>query len=172
MAAAVDAKFHCMLEVEETLELSLNFPTDPTFTHVINLATAVIKGTLNASSTVPATKVFSDNLVLAGGDQTLDLTALTGAASTTVNFTDLKVQLVALAASTSNATAVTVTGGAANPYNILGETNATSDKISIPPGGSLVLYHHDGTEDVSGTKKNVRFQGGVNENINIILVAG
>jgi hypothetical protein len=157
MAAAVTAKFHFMLDVEETLALSLDVPTDPTFTHTLdNEASTVSKGTLNASSTVPATKTYSDLVTLVANTATIDLTSLGGGAGSTVDFTGLKVQLVKICVPT-NSSEILVQKGAANAYNILGYDNASSETVELAPGACLALYHHDQLEDVDATHKDVKF---------------
>lgn len=172
MTASVTAHFDYRLDVDEVVETSLGISDDPTIVHDIDVSTANDRGTLTSSTDTPVTKVASASQVLTGGDVTIDLTALTGPCSTSVDFTGLKVQLAKFCASTANASAVKIQKGASNAYNVLADDNTTADTLEIPPGGCVAIYHNDGSEDVSATKKNVRFTGGTNETLFWILVAG
>lgn len=170
MAAAITAHYDVKLEVDETLALSQDLAAgETTFTHETTLTT---RDTLNASSTPAVTKVFSDSLNLSGGAATLDLTALTGPASVTVDFTGLKVQLVKLACPTANTGGITVDRGATNAYNLFGEDNSSAEQVEILPGCSMLMFNNDKVADVSATVKNVQFAGTGTESIEVMLVAG
>lgn len=168
MAASVSAQYALTLEVTETLALGLDNVDDPSFVHSIGSP----EGTLNASSTPPATKVFSDNVALVAGTKTLDLTALAGPASTSIDFTGLKVQLIALRCPTGNTLPILVQKGAANAYNLLGADNASAETLEVLPGDDVLLRRYDTLEDVDATHKDIKFTGNGTETINVLLVAG
>lgn len=170
MAASVTARYALELEVTEVLALEMdNVPGgDPPFIHSLGSP----NGTLSATTTPPVTKVFSDNLALAAGTLTLDLTALAGPAGTTVDFTDLKVQLIALRCPEGNTLPILVQKGAANAYNLMGKDNASAETIEVMPGDDILIKRHDTLEDVDGTHSDVLFTGNGTEGINVMLVAG
>lgn len=168
MAASVSAEWKALLEVTEVLALGLdNAPDSPT-KHSLGSP----GGTLNATTTPPVTKVFSDNLALVAGAKTLDLTSLAGPAGTTVDFTDLKVQLIALRCPEGNTLPILVQKGDANAYNLLGKDNASSETIEVMPGDDLLVKRHDTLEDVDATHSDIKFTGNGTEAINVMLVAG
>lgn len=169
MAAAVTAHYDLLLEVDETLALSLDLAADVAHTHKTDETT---RGTLNASSTPAVTKCFSDDLTLTAGTALLDLTSLTGPAGTSVTFNGLKVQLAKFACPSSNTAPVLIQKGAATAYNLLGKDNASSETFEVLPGGCMMLYHDDEAEDVDATHKDVKFTGTAGETIEVILVAG
>jgi hypothetical protein len=170
MAHAVTAHYDMLLDVDETVAEALDLADDKTITHTTDETT---RGTLNLSSTVPVTEVFSDSLTIAGGGSaTLDLADLTGPAGVTVTFSGLKVQLAKFACPSDNAAAVLIQVGDSNAYNLLGEDNASSETLEVLPGGWMGLGHNDKAEDVDGTHKNVKFTGTAGDKIEVILVAG
>jgi hypothetical protein len=173
MASSVTAHWDFRLDVDETLDLQLDLPDDPTYTHKIpDISSTNVRGTLDGSSTVPATKVFSDMAVMSSGELVLDLTSLTSAAGSSESFDGLKVQLVKIAALTSSGEVV-VQKGDTNAYNLLGYDNASSETLEVLPGGCAAWYLHDSAEDVSSTKCNVKFTSSNNNCVfYIVMVAG
>ncbi len=168
MAASVSAQYRLECEVTEVLALGLDNVTDPSFVHSIGSP----GGTLNATSTPPVTTVFSDNLALVGGTLTIDLTALAGPAGTSIDFTGLKVQLIAFRCPTGNTLPILVQKGAANAYNLLGADNASAETLEVLPLDDVLIKRHDTLEAVDATHKDVKFTGNGTETINVILVAG
>lgn len=168
---SVSAVWDAKLSVLETVDLAMDLvASDPSFTH----STGSVEATINASSTVPATKVWSDTGALVAGVATLDLTALThgtlNGTATTVTFSGLKVQLVKIECPSTNTASLKVAMGAANGYNIFG---ATTGEMDIPQGGSLLFYGSDKLDDVSGTDKTIDLSSThLTAAYNIILVAG
>jgi hypothetical protein len=170
MAHAVEARYNMLLEVKETVAQSLDLAVDVPIEHKTDESTY---GTLNASSTVPATQCFSDSLTIAGGGSaTLDLTSLTGPAGVTVTFSGLKVQLAKFACPSDNSAAVLIQKGDATAYNLLGTDNASSETFEVLPGGWMGLGHDDEAEDVDATHKDVKFTGTAGDKIEVVLVAG
>lgn len=168
MAASVSAQYKLLFEVTETLALGLDNAEDASFVHSLGSP----GGTLSPTTTPPVTKPFTDNVSLVGGTKTLDLTALTGPASTTIDFTGLKVQLIALQCPTGNTLPILVQKGAANAYNLLGADNASAETIEVLPGDDVLIRRYDTLEDVDATHKDIKFTGNGTETINVGLVAG
>lgn len=166
MAASVTAKYDLKLNVYETLGLSQDLASDPAFTHAIT----GLSGVLDATTGVPATKVWSDTRTLSGGTETLDLTALTRSPAATVDMTGLKVQLVLIKADATNTQVLTIAGAAATPYELFGDS---SGQTSIPAGGATLIYGKDGLADVSATVKSVTISSThLTASYSIIIVAG
>jgi hypothetical protein len=146
----------------------LDNATDVPFDHDIGTT----NGTLNASSTVPATKTASDTAALAAGSGSIDLTSLTGPLASSVTFSGLKVQLVYISCPATNTGGVTFDVGAANGYNLFGTDNASDESVEVMPGGAVLMYHPNNAEDVDGTHKTIDVTGTGTDNYNYVLVAG
>lgn len=170
MAAAITAHYDLKLDVEETLALGLALAAGET--EYTQKTTEITRGTIKASSAVPATKAFSDSVNLVAGAATLDLTALAGPAGTTIDLTGLKVQAIKLACPASNTAGITVDRGASNAYNLFGEDNGSAEQVEVLPGCAVLLYQNDKLEDVDATHKDVQLAGTGTESIEIQLVAG
>lgn len=147
---SVTAKLLQQLTVTETLDTGVDAVESPVVVHnAFN-----VSQTLNASSTVPATKVASDTAALVAGAKTIDLTALPGVGGGTVDGTGLKLQAVLIKNPAGNGT-LTVTKGASNGYALWGSTYS----VQVPPGGSVLAYFADQLADVSGSAKNIDVAG-------------
>lgn len=171
MAAAVEARYHPRLEVRETLGLSLDSAADPDIIH----ETTPGEGTLTASSTVPATKAWSDQGQLTAGTVTLDLTSLSnGSTLAATNMTGLKVQLVKItnapATGTANTSTLTIADGASNGYTLFGDA---SGQVTLPVGGWVLLGGNEGLPDVASNAKNITLTSSdTDADYQILIVAG
>ena len=105
------------------------------------------KATHNASSTVPATKIFVDTF---NGNQSIDLTSLDDPEQETIDGTGLKVQFILVAVNTAHD--VTISDGAANAYSL----NGGSD-IVVEGSGYVLLYFADGLADIAAGAKAIDF---------------
>ena len=165
MAAAVSAAYALALKVAETLGLALDHATDVDAEHDF-----AISGTLNGTSTPPATKAFSDEGQLSGGTKTIDLTALVGALAASVDFTGLKVQLVKIRADSANTSTITVKDGATNGYNLFGDA---SGQITLGAKDAALLFFNDSLPDVAAGAKDIDITSSdVDAKYDIIIVAG
>lgn len=168
MAAAVEALYDFKLTVNETLALGLTHVTDPTVERKIDPGA----GTLKASTTPAVTKAYDETITLAGGVGAIDLTSLAGPESTTTTFNGLKVQLVKLSCPSTNTGGITVDRAAATPYNLFGADNVSAEQVEVLPGGAMMMYHDDESEDVDATHKDVQLAGTGTDQIRVQLVAG
>jgi hypothetical protein len=163
---SVSALYTLKCIVTETPDLALDNATDVPFDHDIGTTT----GTLDASSTVPATKTASDTTTVSAGS--LNLTTLTGPLASSVSFSGLKVQLVYITCPSTNTGGVTFDVGAANGYNLFGADNASNESIEVMPGGAVLIYHPNNAEDVDATHKSIDVSGTAGNTYNYVLVAG
>lgn len=165
MAASVSAKYRFQLTVTDQPAAGLDLATDVPYTHEITHTLTTLDGT-----TTPAvTKSFSDTVALSAGAVSLDLTSLAGPNSTTIDFTGLKIQIFEMSCPDTNTGVISMTNGAANPYDIYG---AAGGIVSLVPGGRIMCYTDDELEDVDGTHKQLDFAGTGVETFSIILTAG
>lgn len=108
---------------------------------------------LTASTTPPVTKCAYWLQALSGGAATVDLTAMTGTNGATVDGTDLKVQ--GLHVKNLGANTLTLTFGAANPYNLLGAAFV----IVLTQDQEFMMYGNDATPDVAAGAKDIDLAG-------------
>lgn len=166
MADASSARFNLQLTVTETLDLQSDNFSDPDVGHTISGGVR----TIDASSTVPATKTFSDKITLSAGAATIDLTALVRTPLAAVDFTGLKVQLVKFKAASANTAVVIVVPGASNAYNLFGDSDG---QVTYPAEAESLNYWADQLADVSSTVKNVDLSStDLDAIIEVELVAG
>ena len=165
---SVSALYVMKLLVTETPDLALDNATDVPFEHDID----VTNGTLDASSTVPATKAYSDTINLVAGGATIDLRTLVGPMASAVDFDGLKVQLVYITCPATNTGGVTFAVHGATGYNLFGTDNASAERVEVMPGGAVLMEHPNNTEDVDATHKQVAVTGTGTEAFSILLVAG
>lgn len=128
-------------------------------------------GTLNASSTPPATKCSFDNIALVAAAKTIDLTALTGANGATVDLTGLKVQLLRI--TNLGANSMTFSEGASNGYELLG--NGWSITVPGTAGdrkSTIQILLPDTAPDVAAGAKNIDVAGTGTQQFELSIVAG
>lgn len=143
---SVSVGFNLSISPDETITSIADLVADTVFRHKSSGTTS---GSLDANSTVPATKVASDSITLSGGTATIDLSALVGInAGTAVNFTGLKVQLIFLYAKTTNTSGVVFVDGASNGYNIFGDA---SGSLTLLAGSSALIYCPNVLDDVGSS---------------------
>ena len=162
---AVEVKHAMGASVQETLALALDLvSTTPTVAHLSIPAPT----TLNASSTPPVTKVYSDTLPLSGGAVTIDLMTLVGAMGSAVTFDGLKVQFAYFYNPVGNNT-MTIEEGDANPYQIFG---SAAGLVVLHEGCTSMQTWYDQLEDADATHSDIKITGTGVEEINVVLVAG
>lgn len=163
---SVSAKYRSEVTVSETI--ATNVP-DVLATKAVIVHDQFNKtATIDASSTVPATKTASFQKALSTGAATIDLTALVGSNGAAVDFTGLKVQLAKFRNPSTNANGITVTFGASTPYLLLG----AAFKFILLPGQEITIYGNDAAPDVSGSLKMIDLAGTGSQALDVILVAG
>lgn len=166
MADSVSARYDLKLIAAETVDLALDQAANPTTDHKID----GVSGTLDANSTVPATKTWSDDVTLTAGAKTHDLGALDRTSLGEVNFTGLKVQLLKILAADTNTETVTFADGAANPYFLFGDVNG---QITLDAGMACLFYYNDKLPNVSVTASEVDVSSSdADAKYKIIMVAG
>ncbi len=167
---SVSAKFNLILSVVETLALGLDEAPDTTTTHDLKHAVK----TLGATSTPPATQVWSDKRTLAAGTDTFDLAALPGPLGTTLDFTGLKVQLALFQTDPANTSPITVKPAAANGYDIFGSAGEGVILNSLGTIGDIVMVAYDEfLPDVAAAEKDITVTSAMAAAIyRVILVAG
>lgn len=159
---AVSVSYALRVNVRETLDSGVDGASTPVITH----NALDVTGTINATSTPPATKHIQDTSALTAGAATIDLTALTGTGGATVNMTGLKVQIFRF--KNNGAATMTIGEGATNGYELLG--NAWS--IAVPAGGAIQLVLNETAPDVGASAKTIDIAGTGTQAFQISIVAG
>ena len=137
-------------------------------THNLNTG-ALSTSTLASGTTVPATKVYQDEISLIAGTATIDLTDLLGAFGAAVDFSGLKVQQVYIKADSANANTMEFAEAVANGYFLFG---TTGDQITLAAGDEAMLRFGDWLPDVAAGAKDILVTGTGTEKFTIHLVAG
>lgn len=152
---------------DETPALSLDHVSNPTLRHII---TALAPVTLNASSTPPASQAWSDEIDLAAGAATIDLTALARGDLSAGDWTDLKVQIAVFYADPDNTEPVVIADGAANGYEIFGDANG---QVSLEPGDVEIRFCKDTLDDVAAADCEIDLTSvDADAKLHVLLVAG
>lgn len=163
---SVTAKYEAILVVSDLMALALDKAPDVATDHKLS----EVKGVLTATTTPPATKVFSDQRQLAAGTNTIDLETLLGALGSALTFTGLKVQLVMIVAAAANTDRILVEPAAVNPYNLFGAATA---EVSLGPGEAVMFVAKDSLSDVGATASDITVTSPDTDAIyEILLVAG
>lgn len=160
----VSAQYDLKLIVTETPALALDLAANPDIIHQIT----GLAGTLNASTSVTAGKVISDQVALSAGALTIDLTNYVRTTLAAVDFTGLKVKLWIFYADSTNASTVTIAGGASNGYLLFG----TAGNCILAAGEARYGLCPATSPTVSSTLKNLDFSSSDTDAIvKCILVA-
>ena len=110
---------------------------------------------LGAATTPPLSKHAAFQQALDGGAATIELTALPGFNSATVDGSGLKVQAFKARNPSTNANSIALTFGAANPYLLAG----VAWKVILEPGMEVLIYGNDKTPDIAAGAKNIDLAG-------------
>ena len=163
---SVQLAFVSNVTVQETLETGVPAisAADNGVTHTGYNSSA----NLNAGTTPPATVCAFFLKALSAGAGTIDLTALPGTLGAAVDGTGLKVQVAKFKNPATNANAITVTFGAANPYLLGG----SAFKWILQPGQEITIYGNDATPDVASGAKNIDIAGTGSQALQCSFVLG
>jgi hypothetical protein len=148
----------------ETLATNVPAASSPQVTH----SGYNTSGTINGTSTVPATQCAYFSKALSSGAATIDLTALTGTNGATVDLTGLKVQIARFKNPAANANSITVTFGASNPYLLGG----SAWKVILAPGQQVMFFGNDAAPDVDSTHKTIDIAGTGSQALEVSIIAG
>ena len=159
------ATYIARLQVTETPNLGVAQVTNLLHTHALKANL-----TLDGSTTVPATQVYSATLNLSCGTLTVDLASLTDLAGSALDLTGLKVQLLLIIAASDNTAAIVVKDHGTNGYDIFGDA---SGSVAIPIGGFVMYGGNDKLDDVAAADKQVLVTSGdADAGFQIMIVAG
>lgn len=158
-------EFDPKVKVTETIDLGIDGVTNSDSIQQI----AGLSGSLSPSTTVPATKVYKDQVALTAGAKTLDLELLVRANLPDVVGTGLKVQLFVFSNPSTNTGAMTIVDGAANGYNIFGSA-AGSNTVMI--GGSIMIFGNDNLDDIASADSEIDITGTGTESFEVLIVMG
>lgn len=158
----------CALAMRLTVDETLETTTAP----YINSSAAALNHngvdktvTLTASSTPAVDTVVAFKATLVAGAKTIDLTSITHNGAT-VSLSGKKIKAIKFRNPSANA--MTITEGASNGYELLG--NAFT--FILLQNQELQIYLADGAPTVSGSLKNIDVSGTGTQYIDVIAVAG
>jgi hypothetical protein len=163
MATTVtNADVKIMLSVVEKLS-NATLTLDPSVTHEIKIDTSLTSGTA-----VDAEVVYGGVVALSGGTATIDLKALTNVEGDTIITEAKKVRAIAIKPTVGNANAITLTEGASNGYELLGN----GWTLALEDGDVFSVYLGDNAPAISDTTKNIDMSGTAVQSVSIIIVFG
>lgn len=173
----VKATLSCSMDVTETIAAASS-PASPSdgsgntrrFTEY-NEVNKILDG-----STTPAADTVVDlSRTLAAASETQDLTAAAKASdiASTVDLTGKKlVGILINAASTNNASGLTISPAASNGYNLFG---SASGQVTLFPGMTLELFQNGiaaSLQAVAAGAKDITFAGTVADKVEILAIFG
>jgi len=164
---ATNAHLTMRLLVNETVAAGATGISVPTLVH----DTYKTETDLTSSTTPAITKVASFLTTLSGGAATIDLTALTNSGDTaggSLDLTGLKVQAIYFE-TTSGDSAITITTGASNGYNLGGDA---SFSYKLAGGESCMFSWNETSQDVATADATIDLAGTGTDSIQCVLVAG
>lgn len=125
---------------------------------------------LTGSTAVPVTKYSAFEKALSSGSGTIDLTSLPDANGTAgaVTGDGLKLQVAKFRNKSDNANSITITEGASNGYEMLG--NAFT--FILLPDQEITVYLDEKAPNISSTTKNIDLSGTGAQVLEVTLVMG
>ena len=163
--AIVRVEFDPKVKTTEKIDLGIDGVTNQDFV----LQISGLSATLSPTSTVPATKVFKDQVSLSGNAATLDLTALVRDNLPNVDGTGLKVQLFVFHNKSTNANTMTIVDGATNGYDIFG---SAAGSVTVPIGGTVMFFGNDKLDDIASADKTIDVSGTGSQTFEVHIVMG
>lgn len=165
---SVSVVYNLLMNMEDTVVLGWDLASDKGLDHAISDAS----GTLDATSTPVVSQAFSDQVQLAAGTLTLDLTALIrgNATLSTLTLDGLKVQAHKWRALSTNTANVVIADGATNGYQIFGDSVGS---ITLGPGDQALFLYSETLQDVSATTKTIDITSGdADAKVDVLIAAG
>ena len=141
------AEIYGKLIVTETIDYGIDGVENRDAVHEVSGTST----SLSPGSTIPATKVFKDEVSLIAAAATLDLTALVRANLPDVDGTGLKLPAF-IFQNTSTSGTLTIAKGASNGYSLFGNA---SGEVTLPAANSttkmpfVMMYVPEGLADVA-----------------------
>ena len=123
---------------------------------------------LTAATTPPVTKVAAFTLALVAGEAEIDLTNLTGSNGGPIDGTGLKVQVLKVNATSTNANPITFEAGDSNGYTI-GAVGWVSPLLA---GQEWLHYGNEGNPDVAAGAKIIKVTGTGTQSAQVLIVLG
>ncbi len=163
---SVSARIQSKITITETLTGAFISSSDATF--AINGMDADY--TINATSTIPATKATGYEIPLSTGAVTINLAALTGPAGETLDATGLKVQAVKFTNKSTNANKITITKGASSGLGFAADGSTFT--VPLSPGQSVQFEGVDANPDVAGGARQWDVTGTGSQVLQMTIVVG
>ncbi len=162
---SVNLEMKIDFNASETFSASSELAEERAWDHELNFVRK-----LKGNSVVPVQKVWSDQFNLSSGTYSIDLTGLTDVKGDSLDFTGLKVQLIAVKCPGTNTDTVTVDVGSSNGYEFGGESTS---EITLTAGGVMVYFSPDKLDDVSTTAKTIDLSSSDQDaTVKMLIVAG
>jgi len=124
--------------------------------------------TLTSATTPPVTCGALFKQALSNGAATIDLTALVGANTKTVDGTGLRVQVLRVRNPATNANPISIAKGASNGYDGLG----ANFKLTLQPGAEALVFANDAGSDIGSTNCTLDLAGTGAQVLEVEIIMG
>lgn len=161
----VKVEYDPKVKVTQTIDQGIDGVTNSDFI----LQIAGLSGSLSPTTTVPATKVYKDQVALTAGAKTLDLELLVRDNLPDVVGTGLKVQLFVFSNPSTNTGAMTIVDGSTNGYDIFG---GAAGAVIVPIGGAVWFFGNDNLDDIASADSEIDITGTGTESFEVLIVMG
>jgi len=161
---SVSVTYGSTLSVVETLTGNAVAASDKNVSHTLYNSTV----SLTAATTPPATLVACFEKALAAGVATIDLTALSGTNGIVVDGTGLRVQMMKIRNKSTNANPITISFGAATPYDGFG----AAFNLTLVPGAEALLRTIDAGSNIGAGCKHLDLAGTLAQVLEVEIVLG
>jgi hypothetical protein len=162
---SVSLVYAATLTTQETLES--NVPAAPSATKVITHSAFNKSGTLNATSTIPATKCVYNDFAMTDGALTLNLASILGTNGLAQVGTGLKPQMV-LFENVEGNSPIAITEGASNGHATLG----ASFLVTLKAKQWIVAYLADAADDIDSSNRTWDVTGTGTQSIRVAVIMG
>jgi len=151
--------YNSTLKITQAVEVDPTLYQDSSVQHGHATTVAVTTG---------VTKAASFSLAMTVGAATIDLENLTGVNGVAVVGTGLRVQEAKFSNPATNGNPITISHGAANPYDGFG----AAFSVELAPGAEVLLRTLDAGSDISATNSDLDLAGTTTQALNCVITLG
>lgn len=154
------------VQAVETIEA--NVPFAAANSRVITHGLFNSSETLTGSTAVPVVVPVYTEFALSSGALTIDLRSILGSGNSPFDLNGMKVQVVKLRCKSSNANPITISEGATNGYELLGN----GFTFQLKPSQEITMHLKDLSPDVGASAKTIDLTGTGSQVLEVAIIAG
>jgi hypothetical protein len=123
---------------------------------------------MTSATTPDAELIYSTTQALSGGSATIDLKSISNTEGTTIVTDGKKVRAFAAKATSTNENALTLTEGASNGYELMGD----GWKVALEASDSFLVVLNDNAPAIGDSAKTIDLSGTLSESVDILIIFG